>query len=73
MGAEAMNLHVLHAVCWMIGIRGHVPPDGDFPAGPNEPSLGTNTNRLMRILAAVVLAIALLSLVFWAAVWLSLK
>ena len=68
-----MGLYVLDAVFWMIGIRGHVPPNGDFPAGPNEPSLGTNTNRLMRILAAAVLAIALLSLVLWAAVWLSPK
>ena len=68
-----MSLYVLDAVCWMIGIRGHVPPNGDFPAGPDEPSLGTNTNRLMRILAAAVLAIALLSLVLWAAVWLSPK
>ena len=68
-----MSLYVLDAVCWMIGIRGHVPPNGDFPAGPNEPSLGANTNRLMRVLAAVVLAIALLSLVLWAAVWLSPK
>jgi hypothetical protein len=72
MGAEAMSLYVLDAVCWMIGIRGHVPPNGDFPAGPNEPSLGTNTNRLMRVLAAAVLAIAVLSLVLGAAVWLSL-
>jgi hypothetical protein len=70
MGAEAMSLYILDAVCWMIGIRGHVPPDGDFPAGPNEPSLGTNTSRLMRLLAAVVLIIAVLSLVLGAAVWL---
>jgi len=72
MGAEAMSLHVLDAVCRMIGIRGHVPPNGDFPAGPNEPSLGTNTNRLMRVLAAVVLIIVCLSLVLSVAVWLSL-
>jgi hypothetical protein len=70
MGAEAMSLYILDAVCWMIGIRGHVPPNGDFPSGPNEPSLGTNTNRLMRLLAAVVLIIAVLSLVLGAAVWL---
>jgi hypothetical protein len=68
-----MGLYVLDAVFWMIGIRGHVPPNGDFPAGPNEPSLGANPNRLMRVLAAAVLAIAFLSLVIWAAVWLSLK
>ena len=67
-----MGLYVLDAVFWMIRIRGHVPPNGDFPAGPNEPSLRTNTNRLMRVLAAVVLAIALLSLGLWVAVWLSL-
>jgi hypothetical protein len=68
-----MSLYVLDAAFWMIGIRGHVPPNGDFPAGPNQPSPGTNTNRLMRVLAAAVLAIAFLSLVIWAAVWLSLK
>jgi len=72
MGAEAMSLHVLDAVCRMIGIRGHVPPNGDFPAGPNEPSLGTYTNSLMRVLAAVVLIIVCLSLVLSVAVWLSL-
>jgi hypothetical protein len=72
MGAEAMSLYVLDAVCWMIGIRGHVPPNGDFPGGPDEPSLGTNPNRLMRVLAATVLAIAVLSLLVWVAVWLSL-
>ena len=56
----------------VFGIRGHDPPDGDFPAGPNEPSLGTNPNRLMRVVAAIVLAIAVLSLVLGLAVWLSL-
>jgi hypothetical protein len=71
MGAEVMSLYILDAVCWMIGIRGHVPPDGDFPSGPNEPSLGTNTSGLMRLLAAIVLIIAVLSLVLGAAVWLS--
>jgi hypothetical protein len=68
-----MSPYVLDAVCWMIGIRGHVPPNGDYPTGPNEPSLGTNTRRLMRILAAAVLAIAFLSLMVWVAVWLSLE
>jgi hypothetical protein len=67
-----MGLYVLDAVFRMIGIRGQVPPNGDFPTDPNERSLGTNTNRLMRILAAVVLTIACLSLVLWVAVWLSL-
>ena len=57
-----MSLYVLDAVCWMIGIRGH---------GPNEPSLGANPSKLMRVLAAIVLIIAVLSLVLGAAVWLS--
>lgn len=66
-----MSLYILDAVCWMIGIRGHVPPNGDFPTGPNEPSLGANPSKLMRVLAAIVLIIAVLSLVLGAAVWLS--
>jgi hypothetical protein len=68
-----MSLYVLDAVFRVIRIRGHVPPNGDFPAGPSEPSHGTNSNRLMRVLAAAVLTIAFLSLLLWLAVWLSLK
>jgi hypothetical protein len=68
-----MNLYVLDAVVWIFGTRGHIPQHGDFPVGPNRPSLASNANRLMRFLAASVLAIALLSLVLWTAVWLALK
>jgi hypothetical protein len=68
-----MSLYVLDAILWIFGIRGHVPHDGDFPARPNKSPLVPNANRLMRILAAAVVAIAILSLVLWAAVWLTIR
>jgi hypothetical protein len=68
-----MSLYILDAVFWILGIRGHVPPNGDFPAGPEKPSHATNASRLLRILAASAVAIALLSLILWAVVWLALK
>ncbi len=67
-----MSLYVLDVVFWIFGVRGHIPHDGDFPARPNKSPLTPNTSRLMRILAAVV-AIAILSLVLWALVWLAIK
>jgi hypothetical protein len=72
-GAEAMSLYVLDAVLWIFGIRGPVPRDGDFPARPNRPPLAPNPSRLMRILATAVVAIAILSLILSAAVWLAIK
>lgn len=67
-----MSLYILEAVLWIFGIRGHVPQDGDFPR-PNKPPLAANANKLLQVLAAAVMAIALLSLMLWVAVWLSLK
>jgi hypothetical protein len=71
-GAEAMSLYVLDVVFWIFGIRGHIPHDGDFPARPNKPPLTPNASRLMPVLAAAV-AIAILALVLWAAVWFAIK
>jgi hypothetical protein len=68
-----MSLYILDAVIWIFGIRGHIPQNGDFGAGSNKSSLADNANRLMRILAASVVAVAFLSLVLWAAVWLAIK
>ncbi len=68
-----MSLYVLDALLWIAGIRGHIPESGRFPAGRGESSLGGNTGRLLRILAAMVVTAVLLSLVLWAAVWLVIK
>lgn len=68
-----MSLYVLDAVCWILGIRGHIPQNGGFGAGPGESSVGGVTGGLTRTLAAFVATVALLSLVLWAAVWLALK
>jgi hypothetical protein len=70
---EAMSWYVLDAVFWIFGIRGHIPQNGDFPAGRSESSLAAATGRLMRILAAFVVSVATLSLVLWAAVWLAIR
>jgi hypothetical protein len=68
-----MSLYVLDVVFWIFGIRGRVPRNGDFPARPDRSPFVPNANRLMRVLAAAVVAMALLSLIVWAAVWLALK
>jgi hypothetical protein len=68
-----MSLHVLDAVFWIFGIRGHIPQNGDFRAGRSESSLAAATGRVMRILAAFVVAFASLSLAVWAAVWLAIR
>ena len=68
-----MSLRVLDAILWIFGIRGHIPRNDDFGPGRGESSFGANSGRLMRVLAAVVVAAALLSLALWAAVWLAIK
>jgi hypothetical protein len=72
-GAEAMSLHVLDAVTWILNIRGHIPQNGDFGPVPGESSFGANRGILIRVLAAFVVTVALLSLALWAAVWLAIK
>jgi hypothetical protein len=66
-----MSLHVLDLVLFIFGIRGHIPQPDDSGVGPNP--LAGSTNRLMRILAAAVVTVLLLSLALWAAVWLAIK
>ena len=68
-----MSLYVLDLVLFIFGIRGHIPRNDDSGAGPNRSSFAGSTNRLMRILAGAVVAVLLLSLVLWAAVWLAIK
>jgi hypothetical protein len=51
-----MSLYVLDAVFWILGIRGHIPQNDDFPVGRSESSLAAATGRLMRILAAPLFA-----------------
>jgi len=69
-----MSLDLLDAVCGLMGIRGHIPHDGNFGGGGrNQPSLVKGQNRLMWIVAGFIVAISLLSLTLWATVWLVLK
>lgn len=68
-----MGLYVLDAVIWMLGIRGHIPQNGDFGPVPGESSFGSGSSTLMRALAAFVVTVALLSLALWATVWLAIK
>ena len=68
-----MGLYVLDAVTWILGIRGHIPQDGDFGPVPGESSFGRGSFTPMRALAAVVVTVAFLSLAVWAAVWLAIK
>ncbi|QWG25848.1 hypothetical protein KMZ93_05240 [Bradyrhizobium sediminis] len=68
-----MGLYVLDAVIWVLGIRGHIPQNGDFGPVPGESSFGAGSGTLMRALAAFVVTVAFLSLALWAAVWLAIK
>ena len=67
-----MNLYVLDALLWILGIRGHIPQNDGLPAWRRQSSLG-NAGRLTRVLAAVFGMAVLLSLLLWAAVWLAIK
>jgi hypothetical protein len=68
-----MSLFVLNAVLWIFGIRGHIPHHDGFGAGRDESSFAASSSALMRVLAAAVIFVALLSLVLWVAVWLAIK
>jgi hypothetical protein len=72
-GAWAMSLFVLDAILWIFGIRGHIPQNDGFPAGRGQSSFAANTATLMRVLAAAVISVVVLSLALWAAVWLAIK
>lgn len=66
-----MSLYVLDALLSIIGIRGHVPHYDAFRPSGNELSPGTGV--LLRVLAAFVISIVVLSLVLWTAVWLTIR
>jgi hypothetical protein len=68
-----MSPYVLDAMIWILGIRDHIPQHHGFGAGPNKSSLASSTHRLMRVLAAFAVAVALLSLALWAAVWVAIR
>ena len=68
-----MSLYVLDALIWILGIRGHIPHNGDFGPAPGPSAFGANTGTLMRNLAVFVVMVALLSLVLWLGVWLAIK
>jgi hypothetical protein len=67
-----MNLFVLDAIFWIIGIRGHIPQDDGFPAGRGE-SFAPSLSPLLRVLAVAIVSIACLSLALWLAVWLAIN
>ena len=67
-----MNLFVLDAIIWILGIRGRIPQEDGVPAGRGE-SLAAGPNLLVRVLAAAIISIACLSLALWSAVWLTIK
>ena len=67
-----MNLFVLDAIFWILGIRGHIPRDNGFPAGRGQ-SLAAGPNLLIRVVAVTIISIACLSLALWSAVWLAIK
>ena len=66
-----MILHVLDAIFRILGIRGHIPRNDDFRADPGESSFANS--GLIRVLAAFLVIVAVLSLALWAAVWLAIK
>jgi hypothetical protein len=68
-----MSLYVLDAVLWIFGIRGHISQHDGFYAGRSESWFAANVGRLMRVLAASVVAVVLPWLVLWAAVWFAIK
>jgi hypothetical protein len=68
-----MSPYLLDVMIWILGIRDHIPQHHDFGAGPNKSSRASSAHRLMRVLAAFVVAVALLSLALWAAVWLAIR
>ncbi len=67
-----MGLFVLEIVLWLVGIRGHIPQFDDFRPVPATPAPGAGS-AVIRMLATIIVVLALLSLAVWAAVWLALR
>jgi hypothetical protein len=68
-----MSLYVLDAVSWIFGIRGHIPQCDDFGVGRGVSSLADGGNALPRVLVALAVSVAFLSLALWAIVSLAIR
>jgi len=68
-----MSLYVLDAVFRIFGIRAHIPQNDDFGGGRSQSSIGSSTNKLFRVLAAVVGVVVILALALWATVWFAIN
>ena len=68
-----MSLFVLEAFFLIFGVRGHIPRCDGLPERPAKSSFTENSTRLVRILAVVTAAVAVLLLVVWAAVSIAIK
>ncbi len=68
-----MGLYVLELAFWMLGIRGHIPQYGDYHPIPAASSSAGGATRLVLILAAVAAGLAVLAMMVWVAVWLTLR
>ena len=68
-----MSLYILDALLWIVGIRGHIPGHDDFGAGRHRSPFAVNAATLLRILAAAVTFVAVMTLALWAAVWLAIR
>jgi hypothetical protein len=67
-----MALFALDIVLWLLGVRGHIPRFDEFRPVPATPVPGAS-GAVLRMLAAVIVGLGLLSLAVWCAVWLALR
>jgi hypothetical protein len=65
-----MSLYVLHAMLWILDVRGHIPQFDDYRPFPAEPSPAANP--LVRTLTVLAVTVAFVALAIWAAVWLAI-
>ncbi|MDA9436643.1 hypothetical protein [Bradyrhizobium sp. CCBAU 51627] len=65
-----MASFALDLVLWLAGIRGHIPRFDDFRPVPVTPAGG---GHRVRVLAIVIVALAVLSLAVWGTVWIAIE
>ena len=68
-----MSPSVLDAMIRILAIGGHIPQHDDFHAASGGSPLASGGGALVRILIAVVVSLASLALVLWAAVWCAIR
>ncbi|SFQ12111.1 hypothetical protein SAMN05216330_11629 [Bradyrhizobium sp. Ghvi] len=66
-----MASFALDLVLWIAGIRGHIPRFDDFRPVPVTPAAGGG--HILRVLAIVIAALAVLSLAVWGTVWIAIE